>query len=130
MKNFLSKKMVCMTIEQIRFCIIFVFCDGRFPLDCSFHSFIPDISIVPLQVYYYSEALLTTARILCQSFTPKRHRQLRMKDLPKVPMWRPEWYSKPMSLQTKGNESTNEPARPINLSLTVRVELNQVKKSV
>jgi len=31
------------------------------------HSFIPDIYIVPLQVNYYSEALLTTARILCQS---------------------------------------------------------------
>ena len=31
-----------------------------------------------------------TARILCQSFMPKRHRQLRIKDLPKVPMWRLE----------------------------------------
>jgi len=30
------------------------------------HSFIPDISIVPLQVHYCSEALLTTAWILCQ----------------------------------------------------------------
>src|SRR6218665_670611 len=26
-----------------------------------------------------------TARMLCRSFTPKRHRQLRVKDLPKVP---------------------------------------------
>ena len=32
-----------------------------------FHSFIPDISIAPLQVHYYSEALLTTALILCRS---------------------------------------------------------------
>jgi len=32
------------------------------------HSFIPDISIAPLQVhYYYSEALPTTALILCRS---------------------------------------------------------------
>src|SRR6218665_2016499 len=31
-----------------------------------------------------------TARILCQSFTPKRHRPLRAKDLPKVPIWRLE----------------------------------------
>jgi len=31
------------------------------------HSFIPDISIAPLQVHYYSEALPTTALILCQS---------------------------------------------------------------
>ena len=36
------------------------------------HSFIPAISIVPLQVLYYSEALPTTARILYRSFTPKR----------------------------------------------------------
>ena len=31
------------------------------------HSFIRDISIVPLQVHYYSEALLTTELILCRS---------------------------------------------------------------
>src|SRR6218665_3341900 len=36
------------------------------------HSFIPAISIAPLQVLYYSEALPTTARILYWSFTPKR----------------------------------------------------------
>src|SRR6218665_3491865 len=38
------------------------------------HSFIPAISIAPLQVLYYSEALPTTARILFRSFTPKRAR--------------------------------------------------------
>jgi len=31
------------------------------------HSFNPDISTVPLQVHYYSEALPTTALILCGS---------------------------------------------------------------
>ena len=36
------------------------------------HSFIPDISIAPLQVLYHSEALPTAARILYRSFTPKR----------------------------------------------------------
>src|SRR6218665_1563440 len=36
------------------------------------HSFIPAISIAPLQVLYYSEALPTTARTLFRSFTPKR----------------------------------------------------------
>ena len=36
------------------------------------HSFIPAVSITPLQVLYYSEALPTTARILYQSFTLKR----------------------------------------------------------
>jgi len=42
--------------------------------------FIHSISIAPLQVHYYSEAP-DEARILCRSFTPKRHRQLRVKDL-------------------------------------------------
>src|SRR6218665_669139 len=36
------------------------------------HLFILAISIAPLQVLYYSEALQTTARILYRSFTPKR----------------------------------------------------------
>ena len=36
-----------------------------------------------------------TPRILCRSFTSKRHRQLRMKDLPKVPTWRIELDSNP-----------------------------------
>jgi len=31
------------------------------------HSFILDISIAPLQVHYYSEALVTTALKLCWS---------------------------------------------------------------
>jgi len=29
----------------------------------------------------------SSARILCRSCTPKRHRQLRAKDLSKVPTW-------------------------------------------
>jgi len=36
------------------------------------YSFIPAISIAPLQVHYYSESLPTTARILYRRFTPKR----------------------------------------------------------
>src|SRR6218665_797886 len=36
-----------------------------------------------------------TARILCRSFTPKRYRQLRVKDLPMVPTWRLEQDSNP-----------------------------------
>jgi len=31
------------------------------------HSLIPDIYIAPLQLHYYSEALTTTALILCRS---------------------------------------------------------------
>ena len=36
-----------------------------------------------------------TIRILCQNFTPKPHRQLRVKDLPKFPTWRLERESNP-----------------------------------
>ena len=36
-----------------------------------------------------------TARILCRSFSPKRQRQLWVKDLPKVPAWRLELGSNP-----------------------------------
>ena len=52
--------------------------------------FIQAISITPLQVHYYSKALPTTAQMLCRSFAPKYPRQLRVKDLPKVPTWRLE----------------------------------------
>src|SRR6218665_3940368 len=36
-----------------------------------------------------------TARILCRSFTPMRHRHLQVKDLPKVTTWRLERDSNP-----------------------------------
>src|SRR6218665_1257042 len=45
------------------------YCNSLF---LNIHSFIPAISIAPLQVLYHSEALPTTARILYRSFTPKR----------------------------------------------------------
>src|SRR6218665_2162732 len=38
---------------------------------------------------------LDTARIVCRSLKPKRHRQLRVKDLPKVPVRRLEPDSNP-----------------------------------
>src|SRR6218665_1497436 len=60
------------------------------------HSFIPAISIAPLQVLYYSEGLPTTARILYRSFTPKRTgMQLQVKDLPNFLTWRLERESNP-----------------------------------
>jgi len=48
--------------------------------------------------YFYSTSLsplllrgaLDTGRILYRNFMPKHHRQLRVKDLPKVPTWRLE----------------------------------------
>src|SRR6218665_338510 len=48
------------------------------------------------------------ARILCRSFTLKRNRQLRVKDLPNVPRAGFEL----TTLWTKGIESTNEPPHP------------------
>src|SRR6218665_2262177 len=44
-----------------------------------------------------------TARILCRSFTLKRHRQLRVKTLPKVPTWRLKWDFEPTTLSDKIN---------------------------
>src|SRR6218665_589634 len=54
-----------------------------------------------------------TALILCRSFTPKRNRQLRVKDLPKVPTWRLERIRTP-TLRLKGFDYTNAPPRPTN----------------
>ena len=50
-----------------------------------------DISIAPLQVHYYSEALPTTAWKCVGVNTPKRYRQLWAKGLPKVSTWRLGW---------------------------------------
>src|SRR6218665_1012380 len=47
-----------------------------------------------------------TARILCWSFTSRRHRQLRVKDLPKVPTWRLERDSNPRPF---GQKASNLP---------------------
>ena len=71
------------------------------------HSFI-------LSGYFYSasssplplRSAPDTARILCRNFTPKRHRQLWVKDLPKVPTWARvelEWESNPRSFGRKAS---------------------------
>ena len=99
------------------------------------HSFIQAISIAPLQVYYLGsqkvkitkpynylfnsfECLLRgapdIARILCRSFTPKRHRQLRVKDSHKAPTWRLERNSNPRPF---GRKVTNLPMSPTNACL-------------
>src|SRR6218665_540089 len=75
------------------------------------NSFIQAISLAPIQVHYYSEALLTTTLILCWSFTLKRHRHLRVKNLPKVPTWRLEQDSNPRPFRRKAS-SSNEPSCP------------------
>jgi len=60
------------------------------------YSFIPAISIAPLQVLYYSEALPTDySTDTVSEFHAEAHRQLQVKDLPKVPTWRLERESNP-----------------------------------
>src|SRR6218665_316906 len=59
LKLYFSTKYRC-TVYFVLYCHSFI------------HSFILAISIAPLEVLYYSEALPTTARILYRSFTPKR----------------------------------------------------------
>ena len=75
------------------------------------HSFIPAISIAPLQVLYYSEALPTTARILYRSFTPKRTGNC-MKRLAKGPYVAARAGVEPTTLQLKVIVSTKAPPRP------------------
>ena len=63
------------------------------------------ISIVPLQVLYYSEALPTTPHTVSE-FHAEAHRQLQVKDLPKVPTWRLERESNP---RPSGWKSPSQP---------------------
>src|SRR6218665_3611560 len=94
---------VCLSVSlslyaYVCFCVHVSVCLSLYTTICFVfvvHSFIQAISIAPLLVRYYS------AWILCQSFTPKRHRQLRVKDLPKVLLVG----LKPMTLRTKGDDS-------------------------
>ena len=71
------------------------------------HSFIQLISIAPFKVPYSSEALPKIARILCQSFMPKRHRQFAQ-----CPYVAAIAGFEPATLRTKGLESTSAPQRP------------------
>src|SRR6218665_2745823 len=86
-----------LTLISSDHCALFCVCPA---LISFFHSFIP--SFIHLGYFYsaFSSSLLLrgapdTARILCRNFTPKRHRQLLAKDLPKVPTWRQEQESNP-----------------------------------
>ena len=81
------------------------------------HSFIPAISVAPLQVLYHSEALPTTARIgpTVSEFHAEARRQLQVKVLPKVPTWRLERESNPVqptTLRLKVIVSTKAPHVP------------------
>src|SRR6218665_1731340 len=75
------------------------------------HSFIPAISIAPLQVLYYSEALPTTARILYRSFTPKRTATAG-KGLAQGPYMAARAGVEPTTLRLRVIASTNAPPCP------------------
>ena len=75
-----------------------------------FYLLIQAISMGPLQVYTATQifrSAIDTARILCRSFTPKRHMQLAQGPYVGV---RAEF--EPATLRTKCVESSNEPPRP------------------
>src|SRR6218665_1348155 len=78
------------------------------------HSFIPAISIAPLQVFYHSEALPATARILYRSFTPKaRSAQATAgKGLAQGPYVTARAGVEPTTLRLKVIDSTKAPSRP------------------
>src|SRR6218665_811697 len=86
------------------------------PKTCSgylfIHLFILAISIAPLQVLYYSEALPTTARILYRSFTPKRKATVG-KGLAQGPYVAARAGVEPTTLQLKVITSTNAPPHPV-----------------
>src|SRR6218665_2780887 len=84
----------------------------RRPVLTFIHSFILVISIAPLQVLYYSEALPTTARILYRSFTPKRTGNCRYKELAPGTYVTARAGVEPTTLRLKVIASTNAPSRP------------------
>src|SRR6218665_2744356 len=78
------------------------------------HSFIPAISIAPLQVLYYLEALPTTARILYRSFTPSAQATAG-KGLAQGPYVAAKAGVEPTTLRLKVIVSTKAPSRPTKL---------------
>src|SRR6218665_623612 len=75
------------------------------------HSFILVISIAPLQVHYYSEALPTTARKLYQSFKPNRTATVG-KGLAEGPYMAARARVEPTTLRLKAIDSTKAPPCP------------------
>src|SRR6218665_1974849 len=76
------------------------------------HSFILDISIAPLQVHYYSEALPTAALILCQSKHAKALQTTVSEGLAQGPYVAARVGFRPATLRTQGTELTAEPPCP------------------
>ena len=82
------------------------------------HSFIPNISIAPLQVL----VLLRGAPDYGSDTVPELTRELRVKVLPKVPTWWLEWAGfEPATCRTQGTEPTTEPPHSTIMCVLLRV---------
>ena len=77
------------------------------PMWVFIHSFILDISIVPLQVHYYSE-VLPTQHGYCVGVSRRSAQATASKGLPKVPTWRLE---RDLNPQPSGRMASTLPMR-------------------
>src|SRR6218665_809516 len=76
------------------------------------HSFIPGISIAPLQVLYYSEALPTTAHGYCIGVSRRSAQATVGKRLAQGPYVTARAGVEPTTLRLKVVDSTKAPSRP------------------
>src|SRR6218665_1502770 len=79
------------------------------------HSFILDISIAPLQIHYHSEALPTTALIMCRSQHPGVLQATVSEGLAQGPYLAAGEGFEPETHWTQGTELTTEPPHPTNI---------------
>ena len=86
-----------------------------------YNSFIPDISIVPLQVHYYSEALPTAALILCWRQHAKALQVTVSEGLAQGPYVVAGVGFEPATLLTPGTELTTERPHPIIIVIILRI---------
>src|SRR6218665_1070153 len=77
------------------------------------HSFIPAISIAPLQVLYYSEALPTTARGYCIGVSRQSAQATVGKGLAQGPYMAARAGVEPTTLRLRAVDSTKEPPCPV-----------------
>ena len=79
---------------------------------CWQHSFIPDISIAPFQVHYYSEALPTTALLLCRSQHTEALQATVSEGLAQGPYVAARLGFEPATFRMQATEPTTEPPCP------------------
>src|SRR6218665_1065997 len=94
------------------------------------HSFIPAISIAPLQVLYHSEALPTTARGYCIGVSCQSAQATAGKGLAQGPYMAARAEVEPTTLWLKVIDSTKAPSRPtystMTLGMLIPVLANQI----